>query len=123
LVLDTEPCAVAIAAHRVERISDEKDWPEAQRLPAIEVLVGLQPAPRGAARRVLTLGGPEGPVGLSIPHELTVLPATEASALPLPDLFGGKVFSAMLLWRGQPRALLVDVDRVRAQALEEFLRT
>lgn len=122
LVLTTTPCAIAIPALRVEQICDDADWPDAALLPSIEVLAGVLCADADANRRVVVLGGPEGPVGVSIPHALSVLPATQTALLPLPELFGGEVFSGLLLWHEKPRALVIDCDRIRARVLEELLR-
>lgn len=122
LVLTTTPSAIAIPAVRVEQICDDADWPDAALLPSLEVLAGVHCAAAAANRRVVVLSGPEGPVGVSILHALSVLPATQTALLPLPELFGGKVFSALLLWHEKPRALVIDCDWIRARVLEELLR-
>jgi hypothetical protein len=123
LVLQTAPCAIAIPAARVEQICDDRDWPDAALLPTFETLVGVTSQSGSVAgRRVLVLGGPEGPVGVSIPHGLAVLAASQTQQVPLPDLFGGKDFCGLLLWQGQPKALVIDCDQLRARVLAELLR-
>lgn len=121
LVFATAPCNVALAADSVQRICDAKEWdasewPSVAALPSLEQLLGVfSPHGGGAARRVLALGNATECLGLTIPQTLSVLPATEAQLLPLPELFMAKAFCAMLLWQDQPKALLIDSQHLRDQ--------
>jgi hypothetical protein len=105
----------------VGRICERRDWPAAHPVAPIEQLVGVVSGAEGAdvdaLRRVLSLAAGERCVGITIPHGLRVLPASYAQLLPLPELFAEHVFSAMLLWHGQPTALVIDIDRLRERAL------
>jgi hypothetical protein len=127
LVVEASPCDVAISATSIAQICAHKDWPSSERLPSIEQLVGVISRHgkdyEQAGRRVLSLAGAQPPLGLTIPHEVRVLPASDTELLPLPALFAGSMFSAMLLCQGQPRALVIDAELLWARARTESTRT